>query len=416
MVITDAEKRQQGRKTFAALRHRNYQLFFGGQLISVAGTWMQAIAQGWLVYQLSHSEFALGIVSFASAIPVLFLSTWAGVVVDRVHKRNLLVATQASMMILAFILAALTFSGVVQVWHIIALAALLGLVNTFDAPGRQAFVVEMVGREDMTNAIALNSLMFNGARIIGPALGGLLLATLGSGWCFMINGLSFIAVIAGLLAMQIQPHRPVIVKASSWEQMTSGLRYSRAHSELLAILLMATIFSLFGTSYSTILPAYVDQSLHAGINGASIYGAINAISGLGAVTAALVIASRNSLKNGGIILGFANVFFCSVLLIFGLNHFTVLALILAFGLGIGFMIQYTMMNSLLQTLVSDDMRGRVMSLYTLSIFGFSPLGNLLMGSLSQSWGMSPAISLSALTAAGLSILVFVGIPKVRHVP
>jgi MFS family permease len=205
-------------RTFAALQHHNFQLYFGGQLISVAGTWMQIIAQGWLVYQISHSELTLGIVGFASALPALLVSPWGGVVVDRVPKRSLLVVTQATAMLLAFILAALSFMGVVQVWHIVLLAGGLGFVNAFDGPGRQAFVVEMVGREDLTNAIAMNSMMFNSARIVGPAIGGLLLASVGASWCFLINGLTFLAVIAGLLAMQLQPHRPNLNTASPWKQ------------------------------------------------------------------------------------------------------------------------------------------------------------------------------------------------------
>ena len=196
---TDASQRvENAPDTFAALRHRNFQLYFGGQLISNAGTWMQVIAQGWLVYQLTHSDLALGIVGFAAAVPALIVSPWGGVVVDRVPNRTLLIITQASAMLLAFLLAALSFANVVQEWHIILLAGGIGLVNAFDGPGRQAFVVEMVGRDDLPNAIALNSLMVNSARVIGPALGGILLAVVGAAWCFTINGISFLAVIIGL--------------------------------------------------------------------------------------------------------------------------------------------------------------------------------------------------------------------------
>ncbi|HEX7973403.1 MAG TPA: MFS transporter, partial [Anaerolineales bacterium] len=230
-----AETRRLSRaSTFAALRHRNFQLYFGGQLISVAGTWLQIIAQGWLVYQLTRSELALGIVSFASAIPVLVVSPFGGVLVDRVPKRNLLVITQTASMLLALILALLTFTNVVQEWHVILLAAALGLVNAFDAPARQAFVVEMVGREDLTNAIALNSLMFNGGRIIGPAAGGLLLAALGPAWCFLINGISFLAVIAGLLAMRLPPHVSAPhTQVSSLKQLAGGFRYSKEVPEIM---------------------------------------------------------------------------------------------------------------------------------------------------------------------------------------
>ena len=200
--------------TFSAMRHRNFQLYFGGQLISNIGTWMQIIAQGWVVYQIGHSELTLGLVAFASAIPNLLISPWGGVVVDRVSRRNLLIMTQASAMLLAFVLAALTFTNVVKEWHVVVLAGLLGLVNAFDAPARQAFVPEMVGKSDLPNAIALNSMMFNSARIIGPAIAGLMLAVIGAAWCFTLNGISYLAVIAGLWLMKLPPHERIQYSAS----------------------------------------------------------------------------------------------------------------------------------------------------------------------------------------------------------
>ena len=213
---------------FAALRHRNFQLYLGGQLVSLAGTWMQNIAQGWLVYQISGSTVMLGVVGFAAAIPAFLIAPWAGVIVDRVNKRNLLVATQAVQMVLAFVLAFLTFTGLVQVWHVVVLAVLLGAVNSFDGPARQAFVVDMVGRDDLPNAIALNSMTFNAARVVGPAFGGILLATVGSAWCFAINGFSFLAVIFSLLAMKIPPMHKYHDKRSPWQQLKSGISYCDA--------------------------------------------------------------------------------------------------------------------------------------------------------------------------------------------
>lgn len=400
-------------RTFAALRHRNYQLYFGGQLISVAGTWMQIIAQGWLVYQISHSELTLGIVGFASAIPALLVSPWGGVVVDRVPKRSLLVVTQASAMLLAFILAALTFTGVVQVWHVVLLAAGLGLVNAFDGPGRQAFVVELVGREDLTNGIALNSMMFNGARVIGPAIGGLLLATLGSAWCFLINGLTFLAVIAGLLAMRLPPHQPPARLASPWKQLTGGLRYVFAHTELFALLLIALIFAVFGLSYGTLLPAFVDQVLHQGAAG---FGLVNAATGLGAVTGALVVARSGGPGRRGRRLTAASLAFPILLLVFAYVPVFYISLVLAFGLGAAFMLQFTLINTLLQTRVDDEMRGRVLSLYTLTFFGFSPFGNLAIGILAEAWGLSLTIGLSAAIAMILSGVVFLMVRQLRELP
>ena len=237
-------------RAFSALQHRNYQLWFVGQLISVAGTWMQAIAQGWLVYQISHSEFTLGLMGFASAIPILIVTPFGGLIADAFPKRTLLVMTQTTMMVLAFILSVLTFTNTVQVWHIIVLAALLGVANSFDAPARQAFVVDMVSREDMTNAIAMNSMMFNGARVVGPALGGLLLGAFGAGWCFLFNGVSFLAVIAGLLLMQVPKPatRPQI--GHPLEQIKEGVQYASGQKEILALLLLACVFGFFGSAYS----------------------------------------------------------------------------------------------------------------------------------------------------------------------
>ncbi len=400
-------------KTFSALRHRNYQLYMSGQLISTIGTWMQIIAQGWLVYELSRSELMLGIVGFASAIPAMLITPWGGVVVDRVSRRQVLVLTQIGAMALALILAALNFTGVVQVWHVVALAAGVGIVNAFDGPARQAFVVEMVGREDMANAIALNSITFNSARIVGPAIGGLLLVLVGASWCFLINGLSFIAVIAGLLAMRLPPHAAKPAVASGWQQLTSGLAYVRRAPELRALLLMALFFSLFGISYSTVLPAFVDRVLH---QGAGAFGAINAMSGIGAVTGAFLVARYGDRGHRGQWLSAAALAFPLILCLFAVNPSYPVALVLALGLGLGFMSVFTLLNTLLQTHIIDEMRGRVLSLYTLTFFGFTPFGNLAIGSLSESWGLSTAIVASALASLVLSALVIWTTPHLRQLP
>jgi MFS family permease len=400
-------------RTFAALRHRNYRLYFTGQLVSVAGTWMQIVAQGWLVYELSRSELMLGVVGFASAIPALVVSPWGGVVVDRVPKRTLLVMTQSAAMLLAFLLSALAFTGWVQVWHIVALSALLGIVNALDGPGRQAFVVEMVGREDLTNAIALNSMMFNSARVIGPAVAGVTLAALGSAWCFFINGLSFLAVIAGLLAMRLAPRPRDAGLSSPWQQLKAGLGYVLRHANLFALLLLALIFSVFGISYSTILPAFVDQNLHAG---ASAYGAVNAATGLGAVCGAFVVARYGDRGRRGQWLVWANVAFPLILLAFAYLTNVYASLGLAFWLGVGFMLQFTLINTLLQTHVADEMRGRVLSLYTLTFFGFAPFGNLAIGVLAESFGLSLTMGLSAAVALVLSSAVILIVPRLRQLP
>jgi MFS family permease len=397
-------------KTFRALQHRNFRLYFAGQLISVAGTWMQVVAQAWLVYQLSHSELMLGVVGFAAAIPSLLISPWGGVVVDRVNKRNLLVITQAASMVLAFILAALTFTGIIQVWQIVLLAGITGVINAFDGPARQAFVVEMVGREDLPNAIAVNSMMFNGARIIGPALGGILLATVGTAWCFFINGLSFLAVIGCLLLMRLTPRTQVLQIGSPWSDLKHGLRYVLRHREIFALLTLALIFSVFGISYNTIMPAFIDQVLHAGATG---YGAVNAFIGIGAVIGAFIMARYGDRGQRGRWLVGMNLAFPFLLVLFAFNTQFILALGLAVGLGVGFMLVFTCINTLLQTNVDDQMRGRVMGLYTLTFFGFAPFGNLAMGQLAEQWGMSVIITLSPICAFVLAAIVILLVPQVR---
>ena len=399
--------------TFAALRHRNFQLYFGGQLISNVGTWMQIIAQSWVVYQLGHSEATLGWVAFSSAIPILIISPWAGVVVDHVSRRMLLVFTQAGAMLLAFVLAALSFAGIVQTWHVIILAALLGVVNAFDAPGRQAFVPEMVGKADMPNAIALNSIMFNSARVLGPALAGLLLAVIGPAWCFTVNGISFIAVILGLLMMDIKPRQRLHISASPWQQLVDGIRYTAGYRELSALILLALVFSVFGISYSTILPAFVEKVLG---QGAMAYGWINAASGLGAVTGAFLLAHRVSNGRRGKWMVWTNAAFPVVLAAFAFSGNYYLALLFAFGLGVGFMINFTIINTLLQTRVEDSFRGRVMGLYTITFFGFAPFGNLLIGYLGENFGLSISMTFFALCSMLLAGIIIEKTPSLKLLP
>jgi MFS family permease len=398
-------------KALAAFQYRNYQLWFSGQLVSVAGTWMQSIAQAWLVYQISHSEFALGLVGFAGAIPILFITPFGGVVVDRVPKRTLIVITQAVMMLLAFILAALYFLNLVQVWHIVVLAALLGVANSFDAPARQAFVVEMVGREHLTNGIAMNSIMFNGARVVGPALGGLLLAAVGAGWCFFLNGVSFVAVIAGLLSMRIPPavHKPS-TGANAWQQFKEGLAYAVRRKDILSLLLLAAVFSTFGFAYSALLPAFIDLVFHAGANG---FGFLNAAVGLGAITGAFLVAQYVDRSRRGTWIIIANLGFSTLLILFAFNSNFPLALVAGFGMGVCFMSHNTNVNSLIQTRVDDEMRGRVLSLYTLAFFGLAPFGNLLAGAVAQAWTLSGTVALLASVTLVGSIIIFLTNPKLR---
>ena len=409
-IETVAPRRLTSSQTFSAMRHRNFQLYFGGQLISNIGTWMQIIAQGWVVYQLGHSEVTLGLVAFASAIPTLVISPWGGVVVDRVSRRSLLLLTQSGAMLLAFVLATLTFTGLIREWHVIALAALLGVVNAFDAPARQAFVPEMVGKEDLPNAIALNSMMFNSARVVGPALAGLLLAVIGAGWCFTVNGISFLAVLIGLWLMKLPPHQATRNTASPWQQLVSGVQYAARNRELSALILLSLVFSIFGISYSTLLPAFVEKVLH---QGALAYGWVNAASGLGAVSGALLLASHVSHGRRGQLLVWTNIAFPLILSAFSFTSFYPVSLVLAYGLGVGFMVQFTTINTLLQTRVQDSFRGRVMGLYTLTFFGFAPFGNLLIGFLGEKLSLGIAMTIFALCSLILSRLVLIRTPEIR---
>jgi len=398
-------------KTLNALRHRNFRLYVVGQLLSTMGTWMQIIAQGWLVYQLSQSELMLGVVGFASAIPALLITPWGGVIVDSVSKRKLMVITQSCSMVLALILAALTFTGIVEVWHVLVLAACAGIVNSFDGPARQAFVVDMVGKEDMSNAIAINSMTFNSARMIGPAIAGVLLVVLGPAWCFAINGVSFLAVITGLLLMRLPPAVPRTVQVQAWQQLRSGVSYALHTNEVGALLLISLTLSLFGITYSTVLPAFVDRVLH---QGAGAYGAINVASGIGAVAAAVLVARFGDRGFRGKWLNRVALAYPLVLLAFAVNPFYPLSLALSVLLGMGFMNQFTLINTLLQTQIVDEMRGRIMSLYTITFFGLAPFGNLAIGALSEVWGISQTIALSALIALALMVVIFYKMPHVRQ--
>ena len=375
------------------------------------GTWMQIIAQGWLVYQLSQSELMLGVVGFASAIPSLLITPWGGVVVDSVSKRKLMIITQSCAMLLAFVLALLTFTGIVEVWHVVVLTVITGVVNAFDGPARQAFVVEMVGREDMPNAIAINSMTFNAARVVGPAIAGYILVVLGADWCFLINGISFLAVIGGLLAMRMAPASPRKSHTNAWGQLRSGVAYAVRTDEVGALLLISLTLSLFGITYSTVLPAFVDRVLQ---QGAGAFGAINTASGIGAVSAAVLVARYGDRGFRGRWLNWMALAYPVVLIVFALNRFYPLALFLSVFLGLGFMNQFTLINTLLQTQIVDEMRGRIMSLYTLTFFGLAPFGNLAMGVLSEIWGIGQTIAVSALITLVLMGVIFYKMPQVRQ--
>ena len=385
-------------KTFSALRGRNYRLFFAGQLISLIGTWMQIVAQAWLVYALTNSPLYLGIVSFASSIPALTLSLGAGVVIDRVPKRTLLIITQCAEMLLAFVLAVDVMTGWVQAWHVVILSFSLGIVDAFDVPARQAFVVEMVERrEDLMNAIVLNSAIFNTARIIGPTLAGIALALVGAAWCFFLNGLSFIAVIIGLWLMDVKPMISAVRGVSPMTQMREGLGYIWRNQTVRTVISIVAVANLFGFGYSTLMPAFAEDVLNSGPAG---LGFLSSAVGVGALTGALLLASLGNFRHKGMLITAGNLLFPIMALFFSASKIFPLSAMILVGVGLGFMVQNVTANTLIQVTVPDELRGRVMSVYTMVFQGFFPVGSLLAGFIAQNWG----IPLGAAFGAGLSLL------------
>jgi MFS family permease len=365
-----------------ALKHRNFQLFFSGQLISLTGTWMQTVAQSWLVYRLTGSSLLLGLVGFASQIPVFLMAPVGGMVADRVNRHRIVIATQTVSMFLALVLAALTLTHTVKVWHIFVLAAMMGVVNAFDIPGRQSFLVDMVGREDLMNAIALNSSMFNGARVIGPAIAGILVAKIGEGWCFFANGISYIAVIVGLLLMKVAcPGRsksdsPLadIIEGFHWVSHTGPIR---------ALLLLLGLVSLVGMPYTVLMPVFADRILHGGARG---LGILMGFTGIGALLGALTLALRTGVKGLGRLVSICCAGFGVSLIAFSFSQHFWLSAALLIPVGFFIMLQMACSNTLIQAMVPDALRGRVMALYSMMFMGMAPFGALLGGALADRLG------------------------------
>ncbi len=367
------------RLIFRGLSHRNYRLFFGGQGISLIGTWMQQIAMSWLVYRLTHSAFLLGVIGFSSQICSFIFSPFAGVISDRWNRHRILVATQSLAMVQAFLLAFLTLMDVIAVHHLVILAVFLGLVNAFDMPTRQAFVVEMVKkREDLGNAIALNSFLFNGARLVGPSIAGILISILGEGMCFFFNGVSFLAVIIALLAMKMTPNKRETERTQLWQGLKEGFAYAFRFPPIRSILFFLGWISLVGMANTTLMPVFAKDILHGN---AQTYGFLMAAIGVGAVIGAIYLASRRSVLGLGRVIVIGSGIFGIGLISFSLSHILWLSLFLLSLTGFGMMVHMASSNTILQTMVDDDKRGRVMSLYTMAFMGMAPFGSLAGGSL-----------------------------------
>ncbi len=397
--------------TFSALKHRNYRLWFAGQLTSLVGTWMQNVAQPWLVYQLTGSPLYLGIVSFAPAIPSLLLTLWAGVIVDRFPKRNLLVMTQAVLMLSAFTLTADYVMGWVQPWHIVILVLINGTAQAVDAPARQAIVVEFVGREDLMNGIALNSAIFNVARILGPSLAGIVLALAGPGWCFFINGVSFLAVIGGLLMMEFPKFTPKPLHGSPIAQLREGLSYIRHHEAICSLIVLVAFANLFAMGYSTLMPAFARDVLRTGELG---LGLLMTSVGAGALIGALLLASLGNFQCKGMLLTIGNFVFPLMVLLFAFSRWLPLSMLFLVGAGFGFMTQNATTNTLVQSIVPDELRGRVMSVYMLVFQGFFPIGSLLAGSIAQRFGIPAGAIFGGSMALAFSVYQIWRKPFIRR--
>jgi MFS family permease len=377
-----------------ALRHRNFQLFFGGQLISLIGTWMQTVAQSWLIYKMTGSSLLLGSVGFASQFPVFLIAPLGGTAADRTNRRRVIIVTQALSMLLALILGVLTLTGMVKEWHIFVLAALLGVVNAFDIPGRQAFLVDMVGKEDLLNAIALNSSMFNGARIIGPAIAGILVARIGEGWCFIANSVSYIAVITGLLMMQIDC--PPRSKGNSpLEDILEGFRFVSETKPIRALLLLLGLVSLVGMPYTVLMPIFADRVLHSGARG---LGILMGCTGVGALLGAATLAVRRGVKGLGRLVAVTCGTFGVSLLAFSFSRNFWLSAALLLPVGFSMMLQMASSNTLIQSMVPDSLRGRVMAVYSMMFMGMAPFGALFGGALADRLTAPTTVAIGAVAS------------------
>jgi len=399
------------RETFRALRHRNYKLFFSGQLISLIGTWMDQVAESWLVYRLTGSSLLLGTVAFASQIPVFLLAPIGGAVADRHDRRRILIITQSSMMALTFVLAWLTLSHHVHIWQIATLAALTGVVNAFDLPARQAFIVDMVSRADLVNAIALNSSMFNGARIVGPALAGIVVAAIGEGWCFFANGVSFIAVIAGLVLMKIDRPR-LAIEGSALENIVEGFRFVAGTGPVRALMLLLGLVSFTAMPYAVLMPVFADQILHGGPRA---LGVLMGCSGIGALCGALLLAMRKTLRGLTLWVAVSCAGFGSMLLLFSFSRLLWLSALLLIPAGFCMMIQMASSNTLLQSMVPDRLRGRVMSVYAMTFMGMAPLGALLAGSLAHNIGAPWTVAIGGVVSVVGAFIFGMRLPVHRPV-
>jgi MFS family permease len=413
MAISSSPPTVESKWKFAlrAFRHRNYRLFFVGQGISMIGNWMTTVATSWLVYRLTNSALLLGIVGFAGQVPLFFMGPIAGVWVDRLNRRKVLVVTQVLAMIQSLALALLAFSGRITIGQIIVLSLFQGFINTFDMPARQAFVVEMIeSRHDLSSAIALNSTLVNGARLIGPFFAGVIIAAIGEAACFLIDALSYIAVIISLLAMVLPESTEVAERKHVWSELKEGFSYALGFTPIRAVLLLLSVAGLFGTSYSVLMPIFASDILHGG---PQTYGLLMGAAGVGAVVGVLQLAARRSVVGLGRLIAFRAALFGASVIAFAFSRMLWLSLLLMVLVGYCIMQQLAGSNTFLQTIVQEDKRGRVMSFYTIAIMGMTPLGSLLAGWLASRIGAPETLMISGVICIISAAVFFSRLPVMR---
>jgi len=396
-----------------SFHYRNYRLFFSGQGISLIGTWIQNIAMSWLVCRLTGSALMLGLVGFAGQVPTFLISPFAGVLVDRWNRHRILVITQTLAMIQAFILALLVLTESVSVWQILPLSVFLGLVNALDAPARQAFVVEIVeDRNDLGNAIALNSSMFNGARLVGPAVAGLLISLVGEGLCFLINGVSYLAVLAALLAMRFKPGNIGAKQDNIFKHLKEGFAYVGGHAPIRYILMLLALVSFTGMPYTVLMPIFASEILHGGPH---TLGFLMGASGLGALTGAGFLASRKSVRGLEKNIPFAAGLFGTGLIFFSQSRSLWFSLLLLLFTGFGMMVQMASCNTVVQTIVDDDKRGRVMSIYAAAFMGVLPFGSLFAGTMASRFGAPNTVLVGGIASVAGALLFGSKLPALRKI-
>jgi len=394
-----------------ALRSRNYRLFVGGQLVSLIGTWMQSVAQSWLIYRLTGSAALLGLIGFAGQIPIFILATLGGVIADHANRHRVLIATQTAMMLLAFVLAALTLEGTIRVWHILVLASCLGIANAFDIPARQAFLVEMVGKDDIVNAIALSSSMMNGARIVGPAVAGIVVATVGEGWCFLLNGLSYVAVIIALLMMTIAPRKDVHPRVSTWHSVLEGFSFAWHTRPVRALLMLLGLVSVMGMPYTVLMPIIADRTLHGG---AHAYGVLMSASGSGALVGAAILTMRRHIYGLGRWIAITSIGFGASLIAFSFSRTLWLSVALLVPAGFCMMVEMAASNTLIQSMVPDRLRGRVMAVYSMMFMGMAPVGALLAGAIAAPVGAPETVAIGGAVCVIGGVVFGAKLPHLRE--